>query len=226
MKLSAKSGLVPLLLASAVFWADTGQARAEILLTLSGGAPTNNLNGTFTYTYDVYLTGGYQLNQAGGGGNTANLFTMYDIQGYVPGSATSSAAGFSQSGVSEQLVGLTPITQAPVDDPNILNATFKYTSPTPTVNPIGNPDLLLGTVSFLSTDGVYANSAVMYSAAAQKYVPGSPANGDLANDTSLVIGPVAVMPIPGPPSIVMLGSGLPLLGAAFLRWRRRLLSLA
>jgi len=223
MKHFARSGLMPLLLASAVFWADTGQARAEILLTLAGGSPTNNLNGTYTYTYDVYLTGGYQLNMTGGGGNTANLFTLYDLQGYVPGSATSAAAGFAQAGVSEQLVGVTPPATAPVDDPTILNATFRYTSPTVTSNATTNPDLLLGTVSFESTDGIVGDSNVMYAAAAQKYTPGSPANGQLANDVSLVAGPSV---IPAPPAIVLFSSGLPLLGAAFLRWRRRLLNLA
>jgi hypothetical protein len=224
MRLFVKSRLVPLLLAAAVvLWADTGQARSEILLTLAGGSPTNNGNGTYTYNYDVYLTGGYQLNSAGGGGNTANLFTFYDIAGYVPSSAVSNATGFAQSGVSEQLVGVTPANTAPADSATVENVTFRYTSPTVMSNAIGSPDELLGTVSFLSTDGIVGTSNVMYAAAAQKFTPGSPANGEEANDVSFVAGPTV---IPAPPTLFMVGSALPLLGAAFFRRLRRLLILA
>jgi len=206
-----------------VLWADTGQARSEILLTLAGGAPTNNGNGTFTYTYNAFLTGGFELDMNGGGGNTANLFTLYDIAGYVPGSATSSATGFSQAGVSEQLLGVTPPATAPPDSATVANVTFRYTSPTETDNAIGSPDLLLGTVSIVSTVGNVGGANLFYAAAAQKNTPGSPADESLANDVSLVAGPVA---IPGPPAFVMFSSGLSLLGAAFMRRRKALLTLA
>jgi hypothetical protein len=218
--------MVPLLVAGAVLWADAGRARAEILLTLTNGSPTNNGNGTFTYSYNVFLTGGYELDTNGGGLNTMNGFTLYDLAGYVPGSATSNASGFGQSGVSEQLVGITPPATAPVDSPSVVNATFRYTSSTETNNDIGSPDLFLGTVSFLSTDGTVGDSNIMYAAAAQKNTPGSPSDESFANDVSLVSGPVLVMPIPAPPAVVLFGSGLPFLGAAFLRWRKRLLNLA
>ncbi len=224
MQRLGRTRLLPLLLAgAAVLWADTGQARAEILLTLAG-PPTSNGTGGFTFTYDVRLSGGFELDTAGGGINSANFFTLYDIPGYIPGSAKSNIASFAQSGVSEQFVGVTPALQSPPDSPTVTNVTFRYTLGTETNNPVGSPEMLLGTVSIDSTTGA-VGAPILYSAAAQKNTPGLPEDEEGANDTSFVAGPTA---IPAPASLLILGSGLPLLGAAaaFRRRRKQLLSLA
>lgn len=215
MRQLRRPSLLPLFLAGAVvLWADTGQARAEILLTLAGGAPTHNRNGTYTYTYNAFLTGGSALDKSGLE-NAANSFTLFDLTGYVPGSALSNAMGFAQSGVSEQLPGVTgPHT------PSLADVTFRYTLPTGTKDPAGSSNLSLGTVSIVSTDGVVGHSNIVYSTAGAKNTPAVAAS---AKEVRLVDGPLAM---PGPPAIVMFGSGLTLLGAAFMRRRKALLTLA
>lgn len=203
--------LLALLLAGAVvLWADTGQARAEILLTLAGGAPTHNSNGTYTYTYNVSLTGGSAL-EKNGDDNGANLFTLFDLPGYVPGTATSNATGFAQSGVSAQLLGVTA--------PSLANVTFRYTSPTETKDAVGSPNLSLGSVSIGSTDGVVGHANIVYASAGKN----APAVTASAKEVRFVDGPLAM---PGPPAFVMFSSGLALLGAAFMRRRKALLTLA
>ena len=59
-------------------------ARADIILTLIEAIPVGN---AFEYTYSVRLTDGTALHAAGGGMNTANFFTLYDVPGLISGSA-------------------------------------------------------------------------------------------------------------------------------------------
>jgi hypothetical protein len=201
-----------------------GVARADIILSLAGGAPTPT-GSNFTYTYNVALAGGTELDQAGGFANPGNFFTLFDIVGYVSGSATSAATGFPTGAITAQQIGITPPTQGPPDT-IVTNLTFHYKSPTEIEAPLG-ADLALGTVSFESTQPLGAD-LIFYSAATQKNTPGSPGDESLANNTSLVAGPglgVTGSPVPAPASMALLGLSLPLLGG--YAWaRRKLFNLA
>jgi len=171
-----------------------GQARADFQLSLVGGAPTGS--GPFTYTYQVFLTSNSALSLTGGGGNPASFFTIYDFNGYVPGSAAlGTLTGFS---ISAQNVGFTPIFQSPPDNPGIVNITFTDVSNT-TSNSSLVSSVLLGTVSLQSTISL-TQQAAFYSGASQNAV-----NGNIANNTGSVAGPLAV---PEPASVAMLGIGL------------------
>jgi hypothetical protein len=187
------------------------QARADILLTLNG---TSTSNGQTTYTYNVFLQPQAALNATGATGNemTGDLFTLYDIEGYVAGSATASA-GLMSNGFGSPTVqgtGITPTTQTPPDNPAIPNITFKYTSSMPLSNPTDTA-VLLGTVSFKSTFLPGTAASVMISAASQRAD-----NGHIANNVGSVIGPV----IPEPATVLLCLAGLPLLGGAYV-WRQR-----
>src|SRR5437899_2892781 len=78
-----------LVLAGALLLMNPPQARADILLTLiNPGTPSGS---NFFYTYDVMLTPGSALRQAGGGVNTGvspsnNFFTLYDFPGLIAAS--------------------------------------------------------------------------------------------------------------------------------------------
>jgi hypothetical protein len=212
--------ILPLLASAAVILAGVGQAHAEILLTLAGGAPTSNNNGTFTYSYNVFLTGGSELDKKGASDTAGSMFTLYDLTGYVAGSAKSNATGFGQSGVTEQFLGTTPSKVALADSPNLKNVTFNYTSAAATNDGSGSPNMFLGTVSFVSTDGKVGSSNITYASGVHGQGPNSP-----SVDVRQVAGPLA-MHMPAPPTLVMLGSGLPLLGVAFLRRRKLFLTIA
>jgi hypothetical protein len=193
----------------------TRHARADILVTLDLTSVVNH-GATTTYGYMAFLNPGFELDSAGFKSNGANFFTLYDIPGYVPGSATATMAGFGS--ITEQSLGFTPLTQSPPDSASMLNLTFHYTSGTEIEVPLGSPNFLLGTFTFDSTiPNASPTSNIFYSAATQKNLPGVPSDEDLANNTSLVAGP---SPIPEPASLALVGIGIPLLGVFYLLRRR------
>jgi hypothetical protein len=200
----------------------SGQARGDILITLAGTAPS----GTNTaYTYNVFLTPGFELDKAGVKGNTStgDLFTVYDFVGLV-GSPTISPAlstnGFSTFSIKN--TGTTPVNTAPNDNSALANVTFKYTKSTETNNPAAGMNLLLGQFTLTSTFGPAGTANIQYATATQKNLPGSSEDEHLANNVSEVVGPAAV---PEPPSLLLFGIALPLAGG-FLLLRRRLPILA
>jgi hypothetical protein len=209
--------VLPLLVAVACLLGMTaGQARADILVTLDLTTVVT-VGSTTTYGYTAFLNPGSQLNNTGtiGNTNTGDLFTLYDIPGYIPGSATSALTGFGS--ITEQNVGITPNFQGPPDSSAMTNVTFHYTSSAPTQNPGPNTNLLLGTFTIGSTIATPSPTAnIFYSAATQKFTPGSPSDMQPANNTSLVAGPA----IPEPASLALLAIGTPVMGVFYLLRRR------
>ena len=67
MKKTLKSMAVGLALAAVLLLMNAGQARADIILSLTSVTPTGS---DFTYTYSVLLTPGSVLHAAGGGANS------------------------------------------------------------------------------------------------------------------------------------------------------------
>src|SRR5438067_2310189 len=124
-KTTMKTLLIGLALAAALFM-NTGQSRADIILSLASVTPTGT---DFTYTYSVLLTPGSVLHSAGGGANSGvspsnNYFTLYDVQGLVAGSEVYlGALGVAgNSAKTEQFTGIKPATESPVpaDDATVL----------------------------------------------------------------------------------------------------------
>jgi hypothetical protein len=113
------------------------RAQADPVLALASGPTVNGSN--FTWTYNAYASSTVQ---------TGDFFTIYDIPGYVSGSA-SAPSGFSSLA---QLVGVTPSSVSVPDSGSLPNVTYQYDGPTIAVAP--GSVVNLGTFSFVSTDGL------------------------------------------------------------------------
>jgi len=190
-----------------------GTAKADISLSLNGGAPTPS-GSNFLYTYTASLLPGSSISANGQfpagtvSPNTTNFVTIYDVQGYVAGSAASSVFPT----ITTQATGINPITQSPPDT-GVLNLTFTYTGAFQDAS--GASPIVLGTVSFLSSNG--GTAPIFYSAATQRdTVP-----GQIANNTSVVLGPAAAVPEPGPVALSLVAAAVCGLG---YRVRNRKLS--
>jgi hypothetical protein len=203
-------------------------ARADILITVFNVTKSGS---DYTYTYNVFLNPGYQLvspsTSTAHGQTTDNLFTVYDIPGFVsaaivpspPAPAPAlSATGFSPP--ATQLIGITPKNTSPPDNPTIENVTFEYTNSTPTLNPPSGMNLYLGQFSITSTRAPSTTADLYYTGATQKYLPGSPSNLELANNVSLLVGPSI---IPEPASLLLFGIAIPVVGGVWYLRNRRLL---
>jgi hypothetical protein len=209
------------------------RARADLLISVFNVTKSGS---DYTYTYNVFLNPGYQLVSPGTatahGQTTPNLFTVYDIPGFVSAAIVSSppapAPALSTTGFAPpttQLIGITPKNTSPPDNPAIENVTFEYTNSTPTQNPPSGMNLYLGQFSIVSTLAPATSANLYYTGATQKYLPGSPSNLELANNVSLLVGPSFTV-IPEPPSLLLFGIGIPALGGLWYLRSRRLLRLA
>jgi len=123
----------------------SGTAKADILPSSAPPTVTANANGTFTWTYEVFVTNAQQLNPAG-----VNSFTFYDFNGYVANSAVASNAAFT---ASSTLLSPAPVVTpfgsvTPNDSGAIPNITFTYNGPLIQGGPTS-----LGTFSLVSTIG-------------------------------------------------------------------------
>lgn len=123
-----------------------GTAKADILPSTAPPTVTANANGTFTWTYEVFVTGAQTV-------NPGNAFTFYDFAGFT-GTATSSNASF---GSTTALISPAPVVTpfgavTPNDSGAIPNITFTYNGVTPIVGQ-GLNGTSLGTFSLVSTLG-------------------------------------------------------------------------
>ncbi|MEP6937548.1 MAG: hypothetical protein ABI871_05705 [Chthoniobacterales bacterium] len=170
-------------------------AQADIIPTLDSIVSTGT-NFQWNYTSNVTVD---QIVNAG------DYFTIYDFGGFL--------AGSNQQPVdwefSAQLIGITPPTVLPKDNPNIPNLTWVYTGETP----IAGQDFL-GTFSVSSTqNGIRFDNFAAHATRANNPGAGTPIDN---------IGTVAV-PVPEMSALApIIGfCGLGVAGFATSFWRRR-----
>ena len=185
-----------------------GQSATAGLLPVS--VTTTPEAGNFRWTYAIVLPTDMKL-------QSGNFFTVYDFNGYVPGSAEA-PAGWA---LSVSKLGPTPDRLNPQDDTALDNLTWKYSGPTIESGQIG-----LGNFWALSKFNDQGNSFL--TASTLRTSDGKSDN----NITSTIVpvgAPVVTPPdptpttppgVPEPTTLLMAGLGLPLVGLA-RRLRRK-----
>ncbi|MCE9530494.1 MAG: PEP-CTERM sorting domain-containing protein [Planctomycetes bacterium] len=185
--------------AALAIFALAAQANAGLMPTSAGVQSDNN---NYRYTYGVVLTSDASL-------KTGDFFTIYDFEGLVPGSAVQ-PANFTFSSSLDQG---TPGGIAPNDDPTKPNLTWTYTG-----EETLNGSQGLGNFSVISTNAQSASSTAF---SAQTHRQN---DGQIDSNITDTIVPsettTTPLGVPEPATLVMLGIGLPLVGA-FRYLRRR-----
>ncbi len=180
-------------------------AQANIIPTSTGFTGSGP---DYTWTYDMKLSGDQNVNSgfappAGSVAHTnltfAGFVTIYDFAGYVAGSC----AGPVGWTCTVQTLGSTPDDVIPVDNPNVVNLTWAYTSG-PTL--LGEPSGMdLGT---FSAESIF-NLAAQDSYASRGIKNSGPSIGTIADNVGNTEAPFSG--VPEPSSIVMMSGGLGLL---------------
>jgi hypothetical protein len=187
-------------------------ADASILIV---SAPTITMNGPadFTWDYEVFLSAGSELLPPGTacattivGGICDGLLTIYDFNGYIGGSISTTAAGWSN--LIPVAMGPTPLGLTPADGA-ALNLAWAYTGSTTVV--AGSTPLLLGTFSGRSTFG--NASLTDYTGRSATRIAGSATRSANLDSTLAPIDVQSAIPEPG--TVFLLGAAL--LGLAWFR---------
>ena len=163
-----------------------------------------------TYQYTATIHSGTMV--TGDSSDETDFFTIYDFNGYVPGSAVAPA----DWAVSAVDVAYTPalINTAAIDDGAIANLTFVYT---------GASDITDGrTITGFSAKSLYGPATITDWYGSQAHKQGDTPGGVVQN-----VGPVQVpMPpgndpgVPEPMSMALLGGGLAALALLPRRFRK------
>ncbi len=157
------------LLLLGALWYGATEARADIEARFMGTTPVGS---NTQFNYDILLTN----NQGIYSGPPTELITLYDIPGYIPGSASMAMSPASQltATTSAQLLGITPV-GATVTDLPLFNVTVSFGTVT---DPGGggclDPDgCSLGTLTIVSTFSGLNSSGQFAAQALESFLGGS-----------------------------------------------------
>jgi hypothetical protein len=204
------STLRPLVLGVGLLGAASLQA--DILPT--AGSPIISPSGpNFTYTYNVFLPSGSFVDDD-------SLFIVYDINGYVPGTAAFTPSGgaptptLTVEAFSPAFPNPFPIPPLVVPETALPNMKVEYgAAGTPFPAPVNVGDTALGTLTFDSTIGVGIKIGINFAAFSKREIVGGLISEASNYQQTVVPAPEmsAVLPISA--------AGLGALG--FALWRRR-----
>jgi PEP-CTERM motif len=177
------------------------------LLVFGGGSATAGLlptsvtvfpdGGNFRWQYAIVLPTDSQL-------KTGDYFTIYDFNGFVTGTDVAPDANWS---FTTQLVGPTPPTVLPFDDPSKPNLSWQYNGPTIDVGQTG-----LG--NFMANSLYQERTDAFFTARTHRSSDGKVDTNITYTDVPVPGGDVQV---PEPATLLLAGLGLPLFGLAFRR---------
>ncbi len=180
-----------------------GQAQAGLVPVQVSVTPEA---GMYRFTYAVVLPTNSVL-------RPGDYFTIYNFDGYVPGSAVSDGSVYSSNwSFTTSGTGQTPAGVTPDDNPTIPNLTWTYNGPTINIGP--DPSSTgLGNFWALS----------LYPDTTQSWFTASTGSASGATDNNITptTVPVPTAPPPGvpePATLLLAGLGLPL--AALFRRRK------
>ncbi len=177
-----------------------GTAQAGLLPTSVTVFPES---GNYRWQYAIVLPTDMKL-QAG------NYFTIFDFDGLVAGSVVTPDANWT---AEVQNVGPAPVLLNPTDDASIPNLVFTYNGPTIPAGQIG-----LG--NFMATSTFGDKKEVSFTAETNRTSDGLKDSNITSTDAPL--GTVVEPPqVPEPATLLIAGLGLPLLGLAKLRKKKK-----
>jgi len=183
------------------------QSITPVFMSSSGAA------GDVTYSYQLFSTADTKV-------QTGDIFTMYDIQGFLNGGAFSPTFTAGQTGISYaisvQNSGLNPPGTNPVDNNGLPNVSLTYNGTSPFIN-LGPGSQFLGTLTFQSTNLQNGGSFNLFAANTTKN-----SDGTLADNTGSLVGPNSGTFASTPePSAWAMFVGMGVSGLAFARRRNR-----
>ncbi|MFN4258901.1 MAG: PEP-CTERM sorting domain-containing protein [Gemmataceae bacterium] len=182
--------------------AQAGIIPTGLTVTPNGG------NYTYSYTFEI---------QSGTTVWPGSFFIIYDFQGYVPGTVVLPGVGWSLddtvsfTGPITYFQGSVSQTLDPFDDPSIVNLRFNFDAP-------GNWPPLDGPLTIT----VAVDSTLPFTGGQASFSAFHRRTSDTLKDgnVTFIDVPGQIQHAPEPTTLVLLGAGLPLLGA-FGVYRRR-----